>query len=139
MTTAGGLKCWGYDGNGQLGNDTALTRQPTPVDVLGLTSGVASVATGFYHTCAVTTAGGLKCWGYDYYGQLGNDTALTDKPTPVDVLGLTSGVASVSVGYQHTCAVTTAGGLKCWGYDYYGQLGNDAALTNQPTPVNVSP
>jgi alpha-tubulin suppressor-like RCC1 family protein len=77
--------------------------------------------------------------GADTYGQLGNDAALTNQPTPVDVLGLTSGVASVSAGGYHTCAVTTAGGVKCWGHDGYGQLGDDAALTNQPTPVNVSP
>src|SRR5690606_25399337 len=104
---------------------------PTPVDVLGLTSGVASVSAGSNHTCAVTTAGGLKCWGWDSFGQLGNDAALTSQPTPVDVLGLTSGVSSVSAGDRHTCAVTTAGGLKCWGSDNYGQLGDDAALTNK--------
>ncbi len=137
VTTAGGLKCWGDDSTGQLGNDAALVRQPTPVDVLGLTSGVASVSAGSNHTCAVTTTGGLKCWGYDAQGQLGNDAALTNQPTPVNVLGLTSGVASVAAGGSHTCAVTTAGGVKCWGYDGYGQLGNDAALTNQPTPVDV--
>lgn len=100
---------------------------------------VVQVAAGEYHTCAVTTAGGLKCWGRDNYGQLGNDTATVNQPTPVDVLGLTSGVARVAAGANHTCAVTTAGGLKCWGYDVYGQLGNDAALTNQPTPVDVAP
>jgi alpha-tubulin suppressor-like RCC1 family protein len=137
VTTSGGLKCWGTDGTGQLGNDAALTNQATPVDVLGLTSGVASVSAGGNHTCAVTTSGGLKCWGYDSQGQLGNDAALTNKPTPVDVLGLMSGVASVSAGGYHTCAVTTSGGLKCWGYDFEGNLGNDAALTNKPTPVDV--
>jgi alpha-tubulin suppressor-like RCC1 family protein len=137
VTTAGGLKCWGRDNYGQLGNDVAPTNQPTPVDVLGLTSGVASVSAGGYHTCAVTTAGGLKCWGWDTYGQLGNDAALTYQPTPVNVAGLTSGVASVSAGTHHTCAVTTAGGLKCWGSDGSGQLGDDATSTNRPTPVDV--
>ena len=139
VTTTGGLKCWGYDAQGQLGNDAALTSQPIPVDVLGLTSGVVSVSAGGSHTCAVTTAGGLKCWGRDISGQLGNDAALTDQPTPVDVLGLTSGVASVSAGGNHTCAVTSTGGVKCWGRDNYGQLGNDAALTTQPTQVDVAP
>ena len=137
ITTAGGLKCWGQDSNGQLGNDAAFTNQPTPVDVLGLTSGVASVSAGGYHTCAVTTAGGAKCWGFDAQGQLGNDAALVDKPTPVDVWGLTSGVANVSAGTNHTCAITTAGGVKCWGHDFNGQLGNDAALVSQSTPVDV--
>ena len=137
VTTTGGVKCWGADNLGQLGNDAALTRMPTPVDVLGLTSGVASVSAGDSHTCAVTTAGGLKCWGSDDSGQLGNDAALTNKPTPVDVQGLTSGVARVSAGANHTCAVTTAGGLKCWGADNLGQLGNDSSLVNKPTPVDV--
>ncbi len=137
VTTTGGVKCWGADNLGQLGNDAALTRMPTPVDVLGLTSGVASVSAGDSHTCAVTTAGGLKCWGSDDSGQLGNDAALTNKPTPVDVQGLTSGVASVSAGSSLTCAVTTAGGLKCWGADNVGQLGNDSSLVNKPTPVDV--
>lgn len=137
VTIAGGLKCWGWDIQGQLGNDATLTDKPTPVDVLGLTSGVASVSAGARHTCGVTIAGSLKCWGEDGYGQLGNDAAFTSRPTPVDVLGLTSGVASVSAGYNHTCAVTTGGGLKCWGYDYQGQLGNDAANVNQSTPVDV--
>ena len=138
VSTAGALKCWGRDNTGQLGNDTALTSQTTPVDVKGLAAGVASVSANGYHTCAVTLAGWLKCWGEDTSGQLGNDTALTNQPTPVDVLGLTSGVASVSAGSAHTCAITSPGGLKCWGYDGYGQLGDDTALTNQSTPVAVS-
>lgn len=137
VTTSGGLKCWGRDHVGQLGNDSSLANQPTPVDVQGLTSGVASVAAGGAHTCAATTVRGVKCWGNDAHGQLGNDAALAQQPTPVDVQGLTSGIASVSAGGGHTCAVTTSGGLKCWGYDGTGQLGNDTALTSQPTPVNV--
>ena len=137
VTTSGGLKCWGHDGSGQLGNDVAMVYQPTPVDVLGLTAGVARVSAGQRHTCAITTSGGLKCWGHDSNGQLGDNAALADKPTPVDVLGLTAGVASVALGAAHTCAVTTAGGLKCWGYDYNGQLGNDADMLDKPTPVDV--
>ena len=136
VTTTGGVKCWGADNLGQLGNDSSLVNKPTPVDVLGLTSGVASVSAGGFHTCAVTTLGGLKCWGYNNYGQLGDNSA-TDKPTPVDVLGLTSGVARIAAGNVHTCAVTTSGGAKCWGRDDYGQLGNDAALVSKPTPVDV--
>ena len=135
VLTAGGTKCWGYNGHGQLG-DNSTSQKPTPVSVQGLTSGVSSVFAGGYHTCAVTTSGGLKCWGWDSSGQLGDNATIADKPTPVDVLGLTSGVASVSAGYTHTCAVTTVGGLKCWGWNAYGQLGNNSA-TNASTPVDV--
>ena len=139
VTTAGGAKCWGYDGMGNLGNDTALSDKGTPVDVLGLSAGVASISAGGYHTCAVTSAGGAKCWGYAGSAQLGNDTPFVNKATPVDVQGLTYGTANISAGFRHTCAVTTSGGAKCWGYDSSGQLGNDATKADQPTPVDVAP
>ncbi|KVP96587.1 hypothetical protein WJ97_11930 [Burkholderia ubonensis] len=136
VTHAGGVKCWGLDDLGQLGNDAALLSKSTPVDVLGLTSGVASVSAGGQHTCAVTTAGAVRCWGRGSYGQLGNG-ATANSPTPVAVQGLTSGVAMVSTGWAHTCAVTTAGGAKCWGRDNYGQLGDSVNLANQSVPVDV--
>lgn len=138
VTTAGALYCWGAGSYGQLGYGWATTYQPTPMEVSGLTSGVSQVSAGHYHTCAVITGGGLKCWGYDSYGQVGNDVALTDQVSPVDVAGLTAGVASVTAGGYHTCAVTTGGGLKCWGQDTYGQLGDDNILSSKPTPVSVS-
>ena len=135
LTTAGGLKCWGDNFYGELGDGTTTTRL-TPVDVTGLTSGVASVSAGLEHVCAVTTSGGLKCWGLNDFGQLGDGTA-TDRTTPVDVVGLTSGVAAVSTGRKHSCAVTTVGGLKCWGFGGSGQLG-DGTFTDRTEPVNVS-
>jgi alpha-tubulin suppressor-like RCC1 family protein len=106
------------------------------VGVVGLGSGVASVTAGDFHTCAVTTAGGVKCWGYNGNGELGDGTT-TNSTTPVDVVGLGSGVASVTAtGASHSCAVTTAGAVKCWGYNGYGELG-DGTTTNSNTPVDV--
>ncbi|WP_304350047.1 putative Ig domain-containing protein [Comamonas testosteroni] len=135
VTTAGAVKCWGYNSDGQLGDGTT-TSQNTPVAVSGLGGGVASVTGGTSHTCAVTTAGAVKCWGNNGSGQLGDGTT-TSQNTPVAVSGLGGGVASVTGGTYHSCAVTTAGAVKCWGYISDGQLG-DATTTQRNTPVAVS-
>jgi alpha-tubulin suppressor-like RCC1 family protein len=142
LTTAGGVKCWGKNSSGQLGATTEeLCAEggehcsSIPLDVSGLTSGAAAVAAGDHHTCALTTAGGVKCWGANWDRQLGDGTT-TDSTTPVDVSGLTSGVAAAAAGSYHTCAVTTAGGVKCWGSNRFGELG-DGTTTDRTTPVDV--
>ena len=134
LTTAGGVKCWGWNGSGQLGDNTT-TNQHAPVDVIGLSSGVIAISAGGSHTCALTTAGGVKCWGYNLYGEIGDNTT-TDRHTPVDVYGLSSGVAAISTGNWHTCALTTAGGAKCWGYNHYGEIG-DNTTTDSSIPIDV--
>jgi alpha-tubulin suppressor-like RCC1 family protein len=134
VTTAGAAKCWEYNPWGELG-DSTTTKSLTPVDVVGLGSGVAAVSAGAQTTCAVTTAGAAKCWGDNPWGELGDSTT-TNSLTPVDVVGLGSGVAAVSAGYEHTCAVTTAGAAKCWGDNYYGELG-DGTNTNSDIPMPV--
>jgi alpha-tubulin suppressor-like RCC1 family protein len=135
LTTAGGLKCWGRNDFGQLGDGTTTNRS-TPVDVTGLTAGVTAVAAGYFHTCAITNAGGLKCWGWNLSGQLGDGTT-TSRSTPVDVTGLTAGVVALAGGGEHTCALTTAGGLKCWGSNRFGQLGDGAGWIAGWVPVDV--
>src|SRR2546429_526599 len=74
------------------------------------------IAAGQATTCAVTSVGGAKCWGYNSNDQVGIDYHReNDAPTPVDAAGLTSGVRATSVGSEHACALTSAGGVKCWG------------------------
>jgi len=85
MTAAGGVTCWGGNVEGQLGDGTIVGRR-SPVDVMGLSSGVTSVDAGSSHTCALTTACGARCWGDNSLRQI-RDGTLTDRRLPVEVLG----------------------------------------------------
>ena len=129
----GTARCWGYDAYGELGDGTTTYRL-TPVQVLGL-SGLGSIASGGWdHTCAVTRGGTGYCWGMDETGQLGNGTAdHYAHPVPVVVSGL-AGAAAISPGSGHTCGVTVAHTVHCWGYNTSGQLGN-GTLTSRTIPV----
>ncbi len=82
------LKCWGENGDGQLGdgsNNNALT----PVSVSGL-AGVQSISLGYSHTCALLSDQRAKCWGGNNVGQLGNGNSGTDNATPGTVINLTN-------------------------------------------------
>jgi len=135
LTDGGAVKCWGYNAAGQVGDGTNGDKH-APVNVSGLTSNVIAIATGHYHSCAVTGAGAVKCWGYNNEGQLGNNSN-TNSNVPVDVNGLSSGMSAVTAGYVHTCALTSAGGVKCWGRNAEGQLGNGTNSASN-VPVDVS-
>ena len=130
----GGVQCWGRNDSGQIGDGTTENRT-SPTAVSGLSSGVTFIAAGYNHTCALLTTGGVKCWGGNEDGQLGNDTR-NDALIPVDVEGLASGVSAIAAGASHTCAILTAGGVKCWGNGDDGQIGNGAPF-DRLTPVYV--
>jgi alpha-tubulin suppressor-like RCC1 family protein len=138
ITISGGVKCWGSNGAGRLGDGTNEDRQFFPVDVVGLSSGVVDISIYDEFACAVTSAGGVKCWGSNIYGNLGDNHASGDMSNvPVDVVGLSSGVIDVAVGTDHACAVLATGGVKCWGYNYRCELGNKASNIS-PIPVDVN-
>lgn len=117
-----------------------MARKPSstpPGDVSGLTSGVTAIAGGTEHTCVITNSGGVKCWGWNHYGQLGDGNPYHNDYIPVDVVGLTSGAIAVGTGYGHTCALMSSGTVKCWGFNGWGQLGN-GATADSLMPIDVS-
>jgi alpha-tubulin suppressor-like RCC1 family protein len=129
----GTVKCWGQNISGQLGDGTTTNRR-TPVTVSGL-SGATAVAAGEYHTCALLGDGTVRCWGANWTGQLGDGTTTNRRTTPVTVSGLSSATA-VAASREHTCALLGNGTVRCWGANWYGQLGNgDPIYATQPVVV----
>lgn len=132
------VKCWGYNGYGQLGNGS-LGSASTPVSVAGLSDPV-SIATGRNHTCAARSSGSVQCWGSNEHGQLGDNTS-NDSPLPVTVMigdqapVPLSGATAVTAGYAHNCAPVN-GGAYCWGVNGNGQLGNNSQTdSHRAVPV----
>jgi alpha-tubulin suppressor-like RCC1 family protein len=143
LTTLGTVMSWGSNNHGQLGDATIATTgtgafRSTPGTVTVSTSvalaGVTGIAAGAYHSLAIV-AGGVRSWGYNGLGQLGNNT-FTDSSVPVDVqaplgeTGFLKGVSAVAAAGSHSLALTTDGRVYAWGNNANGQLGFDPANTN---------
>jgi alpha-tubulin suppressor-like RCC1 family protein len=136
--------CWGDNIYGQLGNGTN-TSSSSPVNVThsGALSGkiVTSVDAGYYHACAIDSAGTGYCWGDDGNGQLGNGGSNTNSNVPVKLSksGAISGstvLTQISAGGYHTCALSSGGSAYCWGQNNYGELGNNSTTDSG---VSVAP
>jgi alpha-tubulin suppressor-like RCC1 family protein len=130
----GDVKCWGANFAGQLGDGTT-TDQNTPVDVIKLKN-VVAIGAGYAHTCALLQSGSIKCWGDNTYGQLGDGTTGNYDTEPVSVSGLVNKVTTISAGGVFTCATMNTGGAKCWGDNFWGELG-DGTNTSHPLPADV--
>ena len=135
---SGAIMCWGFNFNGQLGNNST-TNSSIPVLVNGI-SNATQVAVNYSHTCARLNTGQVKCWGYKYLGRLGNgENNFENSLIPVLVSNL-SNATQVAVGPEHSCARLNTGQVKCWGYEYYGRLGNgeDNFFGSSDLPVLVN-
>ena len=123
---AGGTQCWGAGGSWQLGNGNTSS-QPRPVQAQGLQTGVATVAAGTAHSCAVVSSpsAALWCWGSNSAGQAagGDNSALTvQRPATVTLAGVTP--SAVAAGNAHTCVLDgSAGAVNCFGANEASQLG----------------
>jgi len=144
--------CWGKNDVGQLGNGTGvdsadpvevLVRRPMPIGSKPL-SDVVTISAYESHACALQSDNTMWCWGENSDGELGHHSAPLQSLTAVEVVvhdGFDSklNVLSMAVGGEHTCAALSDGSrtAACWGYNAFGQVGNDAAAssTNSPYPV----
>jgi alpha-tubulin suppressor-like RCC1 family protein len=132
------VRCWGLNADGELGVNTVSWQNPTPLDP-GLT-GVTAIAAGQSHTCAALgAAGGMKCWGWNWAGQLGTGNTL-QQTVPAAVGGGVAGntISKIAAGENHTCAIDSGGALYCWGQNrYYGSVGDGTSSADRTTPVLV--
>jgi alpha-tubulin suppressor-like RCC1 family protein len=116
---------------------------PQPPDDLVDQAGMIAISAGQFHTCALVSGGSARCWGNGARGQLGTDPnpysanagEIEDSTTTVDVVGLGGAASAITAGGFDTCAVVGSG-MRCWGYNFYGQLGSSAS--GSPVPVQVT-
>lgn len=133
--TNGGVRCWGDNTVGQLGDGTQ-NPSLTPVVVQGLTDAV-SLSAGWSYVCALRANGSVWCWGNNFAGQLGRgSTSSTPSLTPGAVLSITN-ATHVATGDSHACASLDGGALTCWGANGSYQTGQTTS-TYRPTPTVVS-
>jgi cysteine-rich repeat protein len=145
----GEVLCWGSNGSGQLGygdlnnvGDDELPSARVPVDIGGP---AVEVVCGANHTCARRADGEVLCWGDNSVGQLGlgNTTIVGDDELPVTVgtVDIGGDAIQLSAGGNHTCALTSAGEVRCWGQNNFSQLGLGSSVTvgDNEVPSEVDP
>ena len=133
----GNLYTWGYNGSGQLGDGTTITKT-TPTKI-SLSNGIKPkiIEGGYSHAMMIGSDEELYTWGDNYYGQLGDSTT-TNKKTPTKItLASNVKVKQVDSGENFTIALGSNGELYSWGRNQYGELG-DGTNTQRNSPVKVT-
>ncbi len=131
LLRSGAVRCWGAGGSGQLGYGNAVTigddEAPASAGDVNVGGPVTQIVAGYVHTCALLSAGTVRCWGQGNTGQLGYGSVFPvgDDKTPAGVGDVSVGgrVVKLAAGYAHTCALLSTGAVRCWGFGASGQLG----------------
>jgi alpha-tubulin suppressor-like RCC1 family protein len=151
LDSTGKAYCWGYNGNGELGNGNSgsgtnssvpvAVKADDPTDAL-YNKTITQIAAGYRHTCVLDSTGKAYCWGHNGNGQLGTGDVISSN-VPVPVQSNDPGdafynktITQITVGYFHTCALDSDGKAYCWGYNGSGQLGTGDTI-NSNIPVSV--
>jgi alpha-tubulin suppressor-like RCC1 family protein len=142
LCSDGTLAAWGRNTNGQLGNNsTTDSNVPVAVDQTGVLAGktVIALAAGSAHSLALCSDGTVAAWGYNFTGQLGNgNNSQSTAPVAVVQGGVLAGrlVTAIAAGGSHSLALCSDGRVAAWGYNSWGQLGNNSTTSsNVPVPV----
>ena len=143
LTSDGRVFTWGYNADGELGNYSTLNSSaPVAVYTSGVLSGkaVIGITAGSTHSLAMTSDGKVFSWGSNGTGELGNSgTTNSSVPVAVSTSGALAGktIVAIAAGSSHNLALSADGKVFGWGYNYYGQLGNNST-NNSSVPVPVS-
>ena len=133
----GGGACWGRNDDGQLGVG-GTANSSTPLRVASLTSAV-DISSGANHVCSVLADGTVWCWGSNQYAQIGIGEAGPGISIPTQVPGIENAIA-IALGDYHSCALLSDRTVWCWGWNNFGQVGNentgDEAIIVQPQRIN---
>jgi alpha-tubulin suppressor-like RCC1 family protein len=135
----GSVICWGKNNYGQIGDGTngsddhRLT--PTQTSSLGVNRTAVAMSAGGSHTCVILDDGSMSCWGLNFKGQLGDGSTnpSEDRNTPTQTANLGGIAVVIAAGGDHTCAILEDDLAHCWGYNFYGQLG-DGTTTDRHSP-----
>lgn len=133
VLTTNQVKCWGQGNNGQLGQGS-YTASSTPLVVPNLLARQVSV--GKMHTCALTADAKIKCWGFNGTGEIGSGVIGQTYPSPMLVPNFNN-LKSIASGNQFSCAITSIGLGKCWGYNAGGQVGSGSSMSSVTIPETV--
>ena len=135
--TDGTLWAWGYNANGELGQNTQGDSRSSPAQIPG-TSWSYLVNSGYYQAHATRTDGTLWAWGENEYGSLGLNSASNRVSSPTQIPGTTWGTTRgmLSSGNYASIATKTDGTLWGWGLNHQGQLGQ-GNKTYQSSPVQI--
>jgi alpha-tubulin suppressor-like RCC1 family protein len=135
VLAGGAVRCWGGDASGQLGDGDPKADAAAPVAAV-LLGGLPAraVTAGGSHSCALLADGSVRCWGQGLMGQLGLG-AVPDASSPEPPVALGQPAIAVTAGRAHTCALLADGGVRCWGNDELGQLGDGGPLAGPAAGV----
>lgn len=135
VTASGASVCWGKNTTRELGTFTPAENYPFPIRPQDLTDTASAITGAVNHSCLIN-AQGTWCWGYGWWGQMGDGEAAQNQ-TPGQVIGFANPLL-ISAGGNTTCGVNTSGQAYCWGNGLQGQMGNGTWVDINSTPVPVS-